>query len=272
MKSISNTDKNIAKIEQEATAVYYLNDNAFARFEACSMRKFDEGECHITRVFKSSVLILMLGGILRFTEDGNDVSLRRGEYYIQRSGLYQEGRVKSDVPEYFYIHFDGRFANEGTVPVRGTFEAVDSLQLFKRLEDEYFSAVKNPFALTGLFYDILGSLNQPESDKRDGETAAEIEKFIMENFASPSFSLDDIKKKFNFSTEYLIKIFSTRFLMTPHKYVTGLRIKRAKQLMLSSERSIGLIASECGYEDYSVFYKNFKNETGMSPDAWRRKK
>lgn len=69
MKSISNTDKNIAKIEQEATAVYYLNDNAFARFEACSMRKFDEGECHITRVFKSSVLILMLGGILRFTED-----------------------------------------------------------------------------------------------------------------------------------------------------------------------------------------------------------
>ena len=252
--------------------MYYLDDNAFARFEACSMRKFDEGECHVTRVFKSSVLILMLGGELKFTEDGEDISLRHGEYYIQRSGLYQEGRVKSEVPEYFYIHFDGRFAHEGTVPIRGTFEAVDLLPLFKRLEDEYFSAVKNPFAPAGLFYSILGSLNPLRSDKRDGETAGEIEKFIMENFASPSFLLDDIKKKFNFSTEYLIKIFSARFLKTPHQYVTALRIKRAKQLMLSSEKSIGLIAAECGYGDYSVFYKNFKNETGMSPDAWRRKK
>ncbi len=253
--------------------MYYLDDNSFAVFKSCSMRKFDEGERHITRVFNSSVLILMLGGVLKFTEDGEDISLRRGEYYIQRSGLYQEGRVPSEVPEYFYVHFDGKFKNEGSLPVRGTFEEVDVSEPVGRLEKMYFSAQKNAFALNGAFYDILGALDFGKSAaESDGKTAGEIEKYIMENFSDPSFSLDCIKRKFNFSTEYIIKIFSGRFLKTPHRYITGLRVKRAKQLMLSSERGLSDIAAECGYSDYSVFYKNFKNETGMSPNVWRSKK
>ena len=180
--------------------MYYLSDTSPLHFNACSMRRFFKGEKHITRVCEDSVLILMFDGILRFAEDGFDTELRAGEYYIQRGGLFQEGRLASDEPRYF---------------------------------------------------------------------VGEIQSFILARFRESSFSLREIAEKFNFSNEYIIKLFRSGFSKTPHRYITELRIEYAKQLMLSTERGLGDIAAECGYSDYSVFYKSFLQNTGKSPRDWR---
>ena len=250
--------------------MYYLSSSEMQRFEYCQMRKFDIGEHHITRVFNISVLILMFDGILRFTEDGRDIELRRGEYYIQRQGLYQEGRYASDVPEYFYIHFNGSFTKDNTgVPIRGKFCIADVINEIKKLERTFFSSSENTFSLNGTFYNILGCLNSPLADSDiKTDVIKEIEKYMWKHFTDNSFSLRDIKNKFCFSEDYIIKIFKTAFKKTPHRYITSLRIKYAQKLMLSSGLTLGNIAAECGYNDYSVFYKNFIHETGLSPQEW----
>ena len=51
------------------------------------------------------ILLIMLDGVLRFTEDGVPVEPVGGEYYIQRKGLLQDGPEASDRPSYFYVHF-----------------------------------------------------------------------------------------------------------------------------------------------------------------------
>jgi len=48
------------------------------------------------------------------------------------------------------------------------------------------------------------------------------------------------------------------------------RIRHACRLLSSTDRSVTSIAFECGYEDMSSFYRNFKKRCGVSPDAWRR--
>ena len=75
-------------------------------------RQFFPGEYHMDRLFDEDVLILMRKGRLRFHEDGTLVKLNAGEYYIQRAGLYQQGLVPSDSPNYFFFHFHGIFLGE----------------------------------------------------------------------------------------------------------------------------------------------------------------
>ena len=242
-------------------------------FYGCSMRKFNKGERHITRICRENVLILMLDGVLKFCEDGNDIELRSGEYYIQQNGLLQDGKNISDMPVYFYIHFTGAefgcTPGDNTVPVRGTFSATDVSRYIKQFENFHYSSKRNNLVLNGVFLTILGMLNKTSDS--DSKLSEEIEKFILNHFDESLFSLDDIKNRFNFSEEYIIKIFKSQFGITPYQYITDLRIKYAKQLLLSTNRTLSSIALDCGYSDYSVFYKNFVNKVGTSPKEWRKK-
>lgn len=251
----------------------FLSNTALQTFICCSMRKFEKNEVHITRVCDSSVLILMFSGILRFTENGEEIALYPNEYYIQRQGLFQEGIVPSDTPNYFYIHFDGVFSEEATgIPLRGKFHWPDIISYVKTLEGLFLSSTGNSFAYNGFLYNILGCLNKPENTLPENEKLLKnIEKFMIEHFAEPSFSLKDIKNAFGFSEEYLIRIFRKKYKKTPYRYITGLRIEFAKQMIASTSRSLESIAYACGYSDYSVFYKRFTAETGQNPRTWAEK-
>jgi AraC family transcriptional regulator len=57
---------------------------------------------------------------------------------------------------------------------------------------------------------------------------------------------------------------------TPHQYLTELRIRRAKSLLLQSRFSILDVALAVGFADASQFSKVFKKSTGASPAVWRR--
>lgn len=253
--------------------MYFLSNTGLQTFICCSMRKFENNEVHITRVCDSSVLILMFSGILRFTEDEEEIELYPNEYYIQRQGLFQKGIVPSDKPNYFYIHFDGVFSEEMSgIPLRGKFHWPDILSYVKTLEALFLSSTGNRFTYNGFLYCILGYLNKPKNTLLENENLLKnIEKYMMENFLDPSFSLKSVKKTFGFSEGYLIRIFKKKYKKTPYRFITGLRIEFAKQMIASTSRNLESIAYACGYSDYSVFYKKFTAETGQNPRTWRKK-
>ena len=86
----------------------YLSDSVPMALKLCAMKRFEANEFHIIRIYAYSVLILMMRGVLRFREDGREVSVVPGEYYIQREGLFQEGMpMEGEPPVYFYIEFKG---------------------------------------------------------------------------------------------------------------------------------------------------------------------
>ena len=55
----------------------------------------------------------------------------------------------------------------------------------------------------------------------------------------------------------------------PHRYIIGLRIERARDLLENSGLSIIQVAMECGFEQPNHFASMFRQHTGMSPRAWR---
>jgi AraC family L-rhamnose operon regulatory protein RhaS len=53
-------------------------------------------------------------------------------------------------------------------------------------------------------------------------------------------------------------------------YLTRLRIDYARQLLRETRRGIASVAFECGFEDLSSFYRAFKRQAGVPPNAWRQ--
>ena len=113
-----------------------LNMSVVPKYEYSSFRTFFKDEHHISRICNENVLLIVFSGVLRFEEDGKEVEIGAGEFYIQKAGLVQTGIRKSDLPRYYYIHFtSAEFCDEG-LSLKGIAKrkGVLSLQIFLRTQ------------------------------------------------------------------------------------------------------------------------------------------
>ena len=73
------------------------------------------------------------------------------------------------------------------------------------------------------------------------------------------------------STAHFCRAFKRTFGQTPHAYVTARRLHRARSLMLESGEPLSAIALLCGFTDQAHLSKLFRQHTGETPGAWRRR-
>lgn len=105
------------------------------------------------------------------------------------------------------------------------------------------------------------------------------------------FDDDEIKKcanliKENLKEQYSNKIlanylnlnertFTRRFKKalntTPNKYMQNLRIEKAKELLITTNKSFDSITFEVGFYNESSFRKLFKRETSLNPSEFRKR-
>lgn len=247
-----------------------LSLQAVPTYRLSAFRRFLPQERHITRVESSDILLIMLDGVLRFTENQIPVTLGRGEYYIQKRGLRQDGPMASDCPVYFYLHFgNGVWCDESPgLPHRGSCDPEALLPLLRELEEaegtDAPSVVKS-----GLLCTLLTRLYQGKSRSHRELLADQMARRLTGDLRNPP-SLAELSGVFHFSENYLIRIFREVTGTTPHAYINAARLRRAKLLLSSDNITADRVAYECGFSDYAHFYRLFRKETGMSPRAYRR--
>ncbi len=56
---------------------------------------------------------------------------------------------------------------------------------------------------------------------------------------------------------------------TPTEFITALRLDRAATLLATTPREIIEIASDCGFDNLSHFYRRFRAQYGLTPRAYR---
>ena len=241
-------------------------------FLECEFRQFSQGEHHITRKWERNVLILMLKNELYFEEDGKEISLTEDTWYIQRGGLQQTGLRGSPAPEYFYIHFDGVFKDSSSLgvrflPVEGKFRRETVLPLIQELR-----ACQNGVETAGVYENIIFHYLLYELKKESGEQGNglpfQIAEYISRNFVKP-LSLRELALQFGYCEDYIGRVFKKQYHTSIHKYLTRLRLQKARQLLLYTGKSISEIAFEVGFSETSLFYKSFFKEEGISPTRWR---
>lgn len=233
-----------------------------------SMRYFREGEHHVTRTCREDVLLLVYEGVLRFEEEGVSYELHPGQYHIQKQNTFQQGREASSSPRYLYVHFLGTWADgEHVLPADGTFSCE---KLFETMEKMDYM-VHNNCTLTecaGAFFQILTALYQ---DNQVQKLENYIADYIARNLQNP-ISLELLAGEFNYSKNHIINIFKRAYQMTPVEYLIDRRVKRAEWLLEATGDTLEKIAEQCGFSDYSHFYKAFVKIHGKTPGQWRREK
>ncbi len=88
------------------------------------------------------------------------------------------------------------------------------------------------------------------------------------NLAAPEV-LDDICKKYGVSRKTLDRNFNTVLGITAKGILADLRMERAKQMLKSTDKSLGFIMDNCGFGSEKTFYRVFKEATGLTPMDFR---
>ena len=115
---------------------------------------------------------------------------------------------------------------------------------------------------------IVGSMLEiRENSKHD--TIERAKRYIDEHLAD-DLSLQTLAAHLNMSPSGLSLMFKEVTGTTYIKYMTRLRMERAKQL-LAEGRKVGEVSEMVGYYTYRHFTDVFKQQTGMTPGQYREK-
>ncbi len=119
------------------------------------------------------------------------------------------------------------------------------LQRYRYATDN-LAATQSEALLDKLLTELAGSLNRP-------------------------FFLDRFCEREGCSERALRQQFRQQTGMTINHYLRQLRICHAQYLLRHTERLIGEVAMQCGFEDSNYFSVVFNREIGMTPGQWRQR-
>ncbi len=84
-------------------------------------------------------------------------------------------------------------------------------------------------------------------------------------------SLETLANRIGIHKVYLSRIFKENTGKTCYEYIQLLRVKKAKELLLSSSHKMSIIAEKTGFRNYDQFAVVFKKIVGESPTLFQKK-
>lgn len=156
------------------------------------------------------------------------------------------------------------------VPFRGD-ETVFVTALLKKLlymqkndTDPKFCAGAVELYLWTIFrsYGVIDTTHRNET-----QVIPQVIRYITEHFGEP-LTLEDIAAEFFVSKSYLNRHFKAYTNSTVYAYIMALRLTHARRMLREGIPAVEA-GRECGFSDYSTFYKAFKTQTGLSPQQFK---
>ncbi len=92
---------------------------------------------------------------------------------------------------------------------------------------------------------------------------------IHDAYGSP-LTVGQMAKQAGFSPYHFLRAFQTAFGMTPHQYLTRVRIDRAKVLLARTGASVTDTCFDVGFSSVGSFSTLFSKRTGRSPMQYHR--
>jgi AraC family transcriptional regulator len=97
----------------------------------------------------------------------------------------------------------------------------------------------------------------------------EVQAYLRENLHR-DVDLRSIANEAALSPFYFSRAFTASVGTPPYRYLIGLRVERAQELLRTSELTVTQICQRVGFNSLSHFTTTFRRHTGMSPTSFRR--
>jgi AraC-like DNA-binding protein len=114
------------------------------------------------------------------------------------------------------------------------------------------------------------SLSHEQRKKMNWLVYEEISRYIEENYAW--VTVRDLVSKFHFNEDYYNRILKEKLGMTYLEYVQDIRLKNARQLLVTTDMTVDEVADAVGYQNKGYFYKIFLEKYEVTPAKIRKSK
>jgi AraC family transcriptional regulator len=92
---------------------------------------------------------------------------------------------------------------------------------------------------------------------------------LMEAELGNALSLDRLARVANMSAFHFARSFKSAYGKSPYRFLSELRIRKARELLESTRLPVNQIANEVGWANVARFSSVFKAHTGVSPLQFR---
>ena len=209
---------------------------------------------------------VIIGGKLYKIAPGDVVFYRQHEKYrVELPDNYIKCYVIDFLGEY-----DGDFMFiHGCEDMLAMFEKAERLWRRHR-EDEYFRL--DCMALTyRIFAELCRRRDRIGQPLRKKERLKPVLERIHRDYSSSELKISDLAELVGMGERNLCKSFCEAYGTSPKRYLTDLRMKRAKEL-LRVDHTVTEVARLVGFRDVYHFSACFKKEFGISPSVYRSEK
>jgi AraC-like DNA-binding protein len=137
----------------------------------------------------------------------------------------------------------------------------------------YISTKAPLFDTSGEVIGIAGAMYRIQAQReftRYFQELLPVVRHIEDHFADP-ISMITMANLAGISSTHFNRRFRQLLRMTPMEYLRAVRIQAAQRLLTTSSKTVVQIAEEVGYTDQSHLTKRFREATGMTPAAYRKR-
>ncbi|MBE6761256.1 MAG: helix-turn-helix domain-containing protein [Ruminococcaceae bacterium] len=225
-------------------------------------------------------------GIVFFTEgsitydfEGEKITANKGDVLLLPKGLFYSGKRKVGVKNSFFV-VDFETDSEFSFEALGLFKVFTPkhYELFVTRFEELLKLWQSgdlsaKIALKGKLYSLIADLTNKYVENGLGAESfsktKRIADYIDKTYSKSDLSVEDICKEFYISPSTLRRIMLSAYHKTPIKYITEIRIKKAKNMLVYDNYSVSTIAEKCGFSSSHYFSRIFKKEVGVTPMEYK---
>lgn len=182
---------------------------------------------------------------------------------------------------YYLVHYDIRDMNESkdfieqlhfTVMMN---EGLSSQLIECCRQMFYYYRQSNPnhdIHMKALLYKMIALITDA---KRENHLMTEFQKinYIKEyiaNHLAETLSISQLASLVDMSLKRFTYIFTKIVGVSPKKYMNQIKVRKAEELLLSTDKSLVEIAMDVGYDDVFYFSRFFKKHTSYAPSDFKR--
>jgi len=226
---------------------------------------------HMKRSGMPYEIIVMLEGEMFIAEENERYHVKADDMLLLRAGRTHYGYEKSyGRVSFFWVHFNMEEGPFMDLPSHAALKMPSSVnQLFKQLlHVSTFSGGEADAALLLLLSELkrqAGGAYRPHS-----ATVDQICRWV-DIHLNQDINVQKVAEEFNFNKEYISKMVKREKGVGLKTYILNGRMDRARQLLLNTHRSVKEIAVECGFSDYKLFLRRFRQYEGVTPSQYRNR-
>jgi len=178
-----------------------------------------------------------------------------------------------------WVHFKGEDVQYFPLEDRRTvrFSSDHAVKRMHNLFDLLFDALEESYTLGNFIYisQVLSLILAETYDREKTGDIREQSRHITEiirymyRHIGESLTLEQISLDFHLSSSYLNAIFQKNTKHSPIDFFIRLKMKKACNLLRSTDKYIYEVAQELGYTDPYYFSRIFKKVVGMSPKQYK---